>query len=83
VSDRSLDKLGTNYVGLESENLVANSVMSFASSGIGHEVAERCLQEIRTNFRGDIWIHNGPGLITRVLLNMFNTIQVSYCLTKR
>ena len=78
MSNRSLDALGTNYVGLESPGAVGSSVLSFAWDGVGHTVAGRCVEELRTNFRGDIWAHNGPGLITRVLLKMCNCSRVSH-----
>jgi hypothetical protein len=79
VWNRSLDELGNDYVGVESQFSVASCVLSFSSSGIGHVVADRCVEELRTNFRGNIWGHNGPGLITRVLLKMCNSANVSRC----
>jgi hypothetical protein len=78
VSNRSLHTLGTNYVGLESPVNVGSSVLNFAWDGMGHAVAESCVEELRVNFRGDIWIHNGPDLITRVLQKMCNCSLVSH-----
>jgi lactosylceramide 4-alpha-galactosyltransferase len=78
VSNRSLAALGTNYVGLESQESAGSCVLSFASDGIGHAVADSCVEELRTNFRGDIWVHNGPGLITRVLLKICKCSRVSH-----
>jgi lactosylceramide 4-alpha-galactosyltransferase len=52
--------------------------MNFAWDGIGHEVADMCVEELRSNFRGDDWIHNGPALITRVLKRMCNSSNVSH-----
>jgi lactosylceramide 4-alpha-galactosyltransferase len=66
-----------NYVGLESADTVASCVLSFDFVDIGHAVADRCLDQIRTNFRGNIWAYNGPELITRVLLRMCHTLHVS------
>ena len=77
MSNRSLDELGTNYVGLESPDNVGSSVLNFAWDGVGHTVAGSCVEELRANFRGDILGHNGPGLITRVLLKMCNSSRVS------
>jgi lactosylceramide 4-alpha-galactosyltransferase len=77
VSDRSLDALGTNYVGLESTETAGSSVLSLAWAGMGHEVATNCVEELRTNFRGNAWAHNGPELLTRVLLKMCNSSRVS------
>jgi lactosylceramide 4-alpha-galactosyltransferase len=78
VSNRSLDALGTNYVGVDPPDHVGSSVLNFGWDGVGHAVADMCVEELRTNFRGDIWIHNGPGLITRVLLEKCNCSSVSY-----
>ena len=77
VSYRSLDALGTNYVALESPKLAASGVLNFACDGIGHEVADGCMEELRTNFRGDIWVHNGPELVSRVLLKICKCSSVS------
>jgi lactosylceramide 4-alpha-galactosyltransferase len=77
VSDRPLDPLGNNYVGLESNATAGSSVLSLARTGVGHEVAASCVEELRTNFRGNVWAHNGPGLLTRVLLKMCNCSRVS------
>jgi hypothetical protein len=78
VSNRSLNALGTNYVGLESPENVGSSVLNFAWDGVGHTVAERCMEELRVNFRGDIWGYNGPELITRVIQQMCNCSRVSH-----
>ena len=78
MSNRSLDALGTNYVCLESPYDVGSSVLSFAWDGLGHTVAGNCVEQLRTNFRGDIWTHNGPGLITRVLLEKCKCSNVSH-----
>jgi hypothetical protein len=78
VSNRSLDALGTNYVGLESTDTAGSSVLSFAWDGMGHAVADSCVDELRENFRGNVWAHNGPGLVTRVLLKRCNGSRVSY-----
>ena len=78
MSNRSLDVLGTNYVSLESSGTVGSSVLSFSWDGMGHAVADSCVEELRTNFRGDIWTHNGPELVTRVLLKTCNFSSVSH-----
>jgi hypothetical protein len=54
VSNRSLDALGSNYVGLESPETAGSSVLSFAWDGMGHALADSCVEELRANFRGDI-----------------------------
>ena len=62
---------------MESPNTVANGVLCFDVEGVGREVADKCLDQIRTDFRGNIWTYNGPELITRVLLGMCDTLHVS------
>jgi hypothetical protein len=66
-----------NYVGLESLDTVASCVLSFDFAGIGRVVADKCVDQIRTNFRGNIWAYNGPELISRVLLGICHTLHVS------
>jgi hypothetical protein len=78
VSNRSLDALGTNYACVEQTGVVAAGLMNFGLDGMGRAVADMCLEELRTNFRRDIWTHNGPGLITRVLQKMCNCSSVSH-----
>lgn len=56
---------------------VAAGVLNFDSDGLGHEMAEACLENLRKEFRGDDWGNNGPGVITRVLKNLCTTRQVS------
>ncbi|PNF32998.1 hypothetical protein B7P43_G16357 [Cryptotermes secundus] len=80
---KSLDPLGSNYVGLESPNTVANGVLCFDVEGVGRAVADKCLDQIRTDFRGNIWAYNGPELITRVLLGMCDTLHASELSTQR
>ncbi|XP_057669342.1 lactosylceramide 4-alpha-galactosyltransferase-like [Diorhabda carinulata] len=67
---KSLEDLPANFAGLQSLTDVAAGVMGFAASGKGHEMAERCLLDLQKNFDGDSWGNNGPGVITRLLLDL-------------
>ncbi|KDR09060.1 hypothetical protein L798_00746, partial [Zootermopsis nevadensis] len=67
VIRKSLEKLGTNYLGKESSDSLSTCVLNFASEGIGRNVSEMCVNEILNNFWGESWNHNGPDLVTRVL----------------
>jgi hypothetical protein len=39
-------------------------------------MAEACLDNLRSEFRGDDWGNNGPGVITRVLKKLCKVQQV-------
>lgn len=77
--DRPIKYLA-NFAGAEDESQVAAGIIGFDTSMIGRRMANECIQEIRSNFRGDIWNHNGPGVITRILKKICSTEKVS---TKR
>lgn len=65
---KSLENLKSeNYAGAESSRNVAAGVIRFSSSGIGHQMAEECLNDLKVNFNGNEWGSNGPGVVTRLL----------------
>jgi lactosylceramide 4-alpha-galactosyltransferase len=64
-------------LGKENSKLLSACVLSFASEGIGHRVAEMCVNEILTDFRGDSWNHNGPDLVTKVFKEVCGVDEVS------
>ncbi|XP_012284398.1 lactosylceramide 4-alpha-galactosyltransferase [Orussus abietinus] len=66
VVTTSLERL-ENFAGAESWEYVAAGVMSFGAKGLGRKMAADCLQDLKQNFRGDVWGNNGPGVITRTL----------------
>lgn len=57
----------TNFAGAENWEDVAAGVLSFGTTGLGRRMADACLRDLKTNFRGDVWGNNGPGVITRTL----------------
>ena len=67
----------SNFAGAESNTDVAAGVLNFDSDGLGHEMAEACLDNLRKEFRGNDWGNNGPGVITRVLKKFCRTKHVS------
>lgn len=74
---KSLDALGTNYLGKENSDLLSACVLSFASEGIGRRVAQMCVDEILTDFSGDWWNHNGPDLVTKVFKKVCGVDKVA------
>uniref|UniRef100_A0A1B6KGG8 Alpha 1,4-glycosyltransferase domain-containing protein n=1 Tax=Graphocephala atropunctata TaxID=36148 RepID=A0A1B6KGG8_9HEMI len=75
VVTKSLSNL-SNFAGAESDEDVAAGVLSFSSGGAGHQMAGACVEELRTDFRGYDWGHNGPGIITKVLKSTCGTENV-------
>nr|CAD7203711.1 unnamed protein product [Timema douglasi] len=70
---RSLKGLAESFVVAESNYYVGSSVMRFTADGLGHQVMEALLEEIRTDFRGDQWAHNGPIIVTKVIQQLCGT----------
>lgn len=66
---KNIGKLTRNFAAKEDENLVGNGVMNFESYGFGHYIADSVLKDLIENFQGDLWAHNGPICLTRVLAN--------------
>ncbi|KAJ9587820.1 hypothetical protein L9F63_018744 [Diploptera punctata] len=66
----------SNFAGAESNTDVAAGVLNFESDGLGHEMAEACIENLRKEFRGNDWGNNGPGVITRVLKKICKTRHV-------
>lgn len=63
---KSLESLPFNFAGCESRIDVAAGIINFEHNGTGHRLAEKCLMDLKQNFSGTIWGHNGPGVITRL-----------------
>ncbi|XP_067005167.1 lactosylceramide 4-alpha-galactosyltransferase isoform X2 [Anabrus simplex] len=82
VVTRSLSGM-SNFAGAESLEDVAAGVLNFAHDGVGHEMVTACLEDLRTQFRGDSWGHNGPGVITRVLRQVCGVRKVRHMTPER
>ncbi|KAF5285511.1 hypothetical protein FQR65_LT13208 [Abscondita terminalis] len=70
ISLKSLSDLPANFAALEDSSTVGSAILAFSSNNSGHEFAQMCLEDLKDNFRGDVWIHNGPGVITRLLTKL-------------
>jgi lactosylceramide 4-alpha-galactosyltransferase len=69
VSLKSLDHLGSNYAGAESDIFIAVGVLNLEGI-VGREIAFRCVRDLRQNFDSKGWGNNGPGVITRIVRNI-------------
>uniref|UniRef100_T1GEV0 Alpha 1,4-glycosyltransferase domain-containing protein n=1 Tax=Megaselia scalaris TaxID=36166 RepID=T1GEV0_MEGSC len=69
IVKESFEEVPLNFAGAESDDTVANGVMSFDSDGFGHYIVDTILKEFVRDFRGDAWSHNGPWRVTGVLVN--------------
>ncbi|XP_075973927.1 lactosylceramide 4-alpha-galactosyltransferase-like [Anticarsia gemmatalis] len=77
VIAKSFDSLVPNWAARESEETIAAGALRFSNDALGRLVAEAALRDLKENYRGDTWSHNGPGVITRVLYKMCNTNVIS------
>ncbi|XP_078041740.1 lactosylceramide 4-alpha-galactosyltransferase-like [Augochlora pura] len=66
VVTTSLEHL-SNFAGAEDWNDIAAGVIGFDLSPLGRQVANACIDDLKSNFRGDLWGNNGPGVVTRTL----------------
>jgi len=76
-TNRSLVGLGTNYVGAQSQEEMANGALNFDMDAVGRRAADLCLTDIQKNFNGQLWVQNGPWVILRVLQMLCGTNRVS------
>ncbi|XP_010001333.1 PREDICTED: lactosylceramide 4-alpha-galactosyltransferase-like [Chaetura pelagica] len=53
----------TNVLGTQSENVLNGAFLSFKPK---HKFIELCMQDFVDNYKGWIWAHQGPALLTRV-----------------
>lgn len=65
IVTKNLEELGTDFSGVESNTSVAAGILGFNYSGVGHDYATSCLEDLRDHFKGHEWGWNGPGTITR------------------
>ncbi|KAG7189715.1 hypothetical protein KM043_017383 [Ampulex compressa] len=79
---KSLEGL-TNFAGAEDWENVAAGVIGFDVTGMGRQVANACLRDLKKNFRGYIWGNNGPGVITRTLQKFCSTKYAQNMTTAR
>jgi hypothetical protein len=78
INFRSLRDLGSNYVVAETNGgYFSNAVLNFDTDTAGRTVANLTLHDPQKNFRGQIWGHNDPALLARVVEQICGTKQVS------
>ncbi|PZC77736.1 lactosylceramide 4-alpha-galactosyltransferase [Helicoverpa armigera] len=70
---RSLTPLGHNWAAKEDSGLVNAAAIAISMDHLGRKLADAIINEVKTTYRPDIWIHNGPGAITRVLHKLCDT----------
>ncbi|XP_063977537.1 lactosylceramide 4-alpha-galactosyltransferase-like [Diachasmimorpha longicaudata] len=73
---KSLEKL-TNFVGAEDGGNLAAGAIGFGLDDLGRTIADACLTELKTTFRGDVWGQNGPGVVTRTLKKLCHAEDIS------
>ncbi|XP_022814765.1 lactosylceramide 4-alpha-galactosyltransferase-like [Spodoptera litura] len=69
---KSLTPLGHNWVAKEDNGLVNAAAIAISMDHLGRRLAKTIVNEVKTTYRPDVFIHNGPGAITRVLHHMCN-----------
>lgn len=67
----------SNYAGAESEGYIGSGIINFSYDTVGREMAVECAKEVSRTFDGNIWGHNGPGVITRILKKRCNASSTS------
>jgi len=69
---RSLENVPLNYVGAHNNMTLGNAVISLEPRGIGHKIGELFLRDFTRNYNGDIYVGNGPSLVSRVIRTYCN-----------
>lgn len=82
VITTSLEEL-KNFAGAEDWEHVGAGAVGFDGSELGRRMADTCIRDVRTNFRGDVWGNNGPGVITRELQKLCSTKYIREMTTVR
>ncbi|XP_028141312.2 lactosylceramide 4-alpha-galactosyltransferase [Diabrotica virgifera virgifera] len=80
---KPIQDLPLSFAGVEADVDLGSAALSFSPDGIGHELAEQCLEDLRQSFDGNAWATNGPGVITRVLKKHCNVTQASDWVDKK
>lgn len=67
ISMRPLDDLGNDYIGAEEDFSLANGIMNFSPTKVGHQFLEETLSTLKFSYEASAWSANGPQLITNQL----------------
>lgn len=73
---RSLEYVPLNYVCAHDSSTLGNAVISLEARGAGHKIGERFLRDFQQNYNGQLYVSNGPTLITRVVQRICGTGSV-------
>lgn len=77
---RPVDDLGLDFVCLESSGQIGSAVLSFSTRETGRSYVRRCLEDVGGDYRGDLWAHNGPGAVTRLVEELCGgRVKVAVC----
>lgn len=74
---KNIANIRPNFAAPESGEIIANGVMNFQSQSFGHYIVDTILKDFMKNYREDLWGHNGPLCITRVLVKEICLVKVS------
>lgn len=64
------------FAAIESETTVAVGIIHMEGDS-GHEIAEKCVRNLKNNFNGKGWPNNGPLVLTRVLYEICGTNDIN------
>ncbi|KAH8262901.1 hypothetical protein KR044_001769 [Drosophila immigrans] len=74
---RSLAAEQPNFMGAETKTSINNGVLGLEANGLGHLVAEHILIGFQKHYSGNIWAHNGPKLLVRVMTELCGTNKIT------
>ncbi|XP_034098262.2 lactosylceramide 4-alpha-galactosyltransferase-like [Drosophila albomicans] len=74
---RALEHDNPNFMGAEIKISIGNSVLGLAPDGFGHMLAELFLNDFQRNYLGNVWAHNGPRLMERIMSRLCGTSDVA------
>ncbi|KAH8377220.1 hypothetical protein KR093_004324 [Drosophila rubida] len=74
---RSFENEVPNFMGAETNTSIGNSVLGLEPDGFGHMMAELLLNDFQRNYLGNVWAHNGPKLLVRMMTQLCGTKDVN------
>ncbi|XP_034474047.1 lactosylceramide 4-alpha-galactosyltransferase-like [Drosophila innubila] len=79
---RSFEDETVNFLCPESKISITNAVIGLKPKGFGHKLGELFLRDFQNNYNGDIWTHNGPKSLSRVMSKICEVNNVSLMLDR-
>lgn len=83
VSLRSLEHLGSNYALGQFENQIANGILNFGSDNIGRATITEAVRLLPKYWDPTDWIAIGPGLISKIFINLCGTSKTVEMIPER